>query len=227
MRYSLPTNEVSAQNQLSLVKIYVQKSGDGANPVRIEEIKALSPVKSDRISKCHRFLVDIGLLIKEGHKYRPTKEAVRIINYFADGENYSAQERLRALVAETWFGSFIRELLRLVGAVDKDSLVQRMLVEAKLPDVDLNKEKAAVLIDWLLTADFIEKNSSDRFILNETPLLPESVPVQMPTIPVSTVLEPVADDKGMKIKFNVELSLDELSPRMRSEIIRLIKDRLA
>lgn len=226
MRYSLPTNEVSAQNQLSLIKIYVQKSINGANQVRIEEIKALSPVKSDRISKCHRFLVDIGLLNKEGHKYRPTHEAVKIINCFADGENYSAQEQLRSLVAETWFGAFVDELLHLVGSIDKDSLIQRMLVEAKLPDVALNKEKAAVLIDWLLLADFIEKNSSERFILNETPLLTESVPTPTTTLPAATLLEQVEQSKGMKINVNVELSLDELSPQIRGEILRLIKGKL-
>jgi len=224
MKYSLPTNEVSAQNQFALIKIYVQKSNNGSNPVRIEEIKALSPVKSDRISKCHRFLVDVGLLIKEGHKYRPTREAIRIINYFADGENYSAQERLRALIAQSWFGAFVQELLRLVGPIDKDALIKRLLVEARLPDANLNKEKAAVLIDWLLMADFVEKNSSDRFILNETPLLPDNPP---PSDTASaTLIEQAPKIRKMSINVNVELSLDELTPHIRNEIVELIKKKL-
>ncbi|MBE0447555.1 MAG: hypothetical protein IBX64_05565 [Actinobacteria bacterium] len=224
MKYSLPTNEVSAQNQLALVKIYVQKSNHGKRAVRIDEIKALSPVKSDRISKCHRFLVDLGLLIKEGHRYRPSKNAIKISGHFADGSDSTAQEDLRALVAGSWFGRFVEEFLKLVGSASRESLVERLLIAAKMPDIDLNRRKAGVLIDWLLTANFIQKDSNDSFFLNETPFLPDNKHLSSSELTGTGVSS--AGEHGARLNLTIEVSLSELDPELRSEIMNLIKQKL-
>jgi hypothetical protein len=224
MKYSLPTNEVSAQNQLALVKIYVQKSGRERQTVRIDEIKALSPVKSDRISKCHRFLVDVGLLIKEGHSYKPSEDAVRISEYLADENDFAVQESLRTLIARSWFGRFVEELLRLVGSISRESLIERLLISAQVPDVDLNREKAGVLIDWLLMATFIQKDSNGGFILSGTPLSQDGEY----TGGLGKAKVDLGNEGEQNIKLNVtiEVSLSELDQELRSEIVKLIKQKL-
>lgn len=224
MRYSLPTNEVSAQNQLALVNIYVQKSDRGKQAVRIDEIKALSPVKSDRISKCHRFLVDFGLLIKEGHSYRPSDEAVKVSSYFADENNHAAQEALRALIANNWFGKFVEELLNLVGSVHRESLIERLLVASKMPGIDLNREKAGVLIDWLLMAKFIQKDSNGNFILNRAPILPDSE--CLGSLEDAEFCFDNPSEQDVKLNLTIEVSLSELDPELKGEILNLLKQKL-
>jgi len=224
MGYSLPTNEVSAQNQLALVKIYVQKSNYGARAVRIDEIKALSPVKSDRISKCHRFLVDFGLLIKKGHTYQPSEEAIKISEYFAGGDDYAAQKSLREIISTTWFGKFVDEFLKLVGSANRESLVERLLIAAKAPAIELNREKAGVLIDWLLMAGYIQRNTNGSFSLYKAP---ESQDGGTPDSPVEPRISDInVNGRDIKINLTLEVSLSELNPELRAEVINLIKQKL-
>lgn len=154
---ALPTQRLSFEKQLSILRAYGAASGTERKAVTIAEVGSiLSDIATTSVSLCNQFFVDVGLLAREGNRFRP---AASVIEYLHAHEwnPETAANKLGAELRDTWFARCLQPKLA-YRTLTRDEAVSYLAEEAKAT-TDYRKQ-LDVLIDYLDAAALVKADGT-------------------------------------------------------------------
>lgn len=154
---TLPTERLSFEKQLSVLRAYGAASGPDRKAVTIAEVGSiLSDIATTSVSLCNQFFVDVGLLAREGNKFRPSSSVIEYLHAFEWSPTTAAQ-KLAPELGNTWFAKSLQPKLS-YRALTRDEAVSYLAEDAKASK-DYRKQ-LEVLIDYLDAAALIKADGT-------------------------------------------------------------------
>jgi hypothetical protein len=191
----LPTDRVSFDKQLDILRAYAAASGQGQAGVANADVAKIANIGSQSISLCNSFFVDAGLLVREGVKQKPVQA---VFDYFHAHEwsPETAAAKLGPILSSTWFAKALlpklafRQLSRdeAVGFLAEDSRASKEY-----------RSQLELLLEFLSATGLvrIENNTVMKAIAGVPPVsAPQLIPPPQDlrdTPPRNTDLEPPPD----------------------------------
>lgn len=169
MTGSLPTDEVTVENQLAVLRFIVGVSDRGSKSITTDEVAALAAAVDcdrDRVARCIPFFVSTGLVERASPRgpLKPTAAAVE----FADADDTRGKATLRGIFANAWFGKAVAQALKVAGRSDEEKLLK---VLSRAGRIDFRKAKRAKdktkkLIEYLVHAGYLAEDAAGYYDLS-------------------------------------------------------------
>jgi len=223
-KHSLPRGDIKFENEIAILKGFVEFSNKGKKPVKYDEIRVIK-VHKTIISSELNFFADIGLAEKvKGSRYRPTSKTIDFVNNLNWGKEKKAKNVLRSVLLDCWFGKLVSKLLTISVEVTVDDLIQELGIEAEA-DPEKDKKSVERLVEWLEYANVIEMDENKKVTLKQDSILaPEEV--QETTIETTK-----KEEKQLQKISKAEISISflvQVTPQTKKEeiekIIKIIKE---
>lgn len=148
---ALPTDRVSFEKQLGILRGYAAASGPEKKAVGNADVSKIVGIHSGSISNCNPFFADAGLLIRDGLKYRPSEEVFAYSNSF-QWDQEKAALKLAPALESTWFAATLTPKLAF-RSFSKDEAIAFLAEEAKAsPDYRVQLE---LLLEYLKAAGVV------------------------------------------------------------------------
>jgi hypothetical protein len=169
----LPTDEVSVESQLAILRLIVKASDSGSRFITSEEVAALAATLDcdrDRVTRCIPFFKSAGLVEREGPR-SPFKASPNAVE-FTSADEVAGKAFLAKIFAKTWFGEKITTALEVAKHSDEEKLLG---VLSRAGRIDFKKQKrlknkTRKLIEYLLFVGYLAKNSEGRYTLAQLTL---------------------------------------------------------
>jgi|GEM_PF-1020966 len=143
--YSLPTQRITCEKQLNLLRAYAAVSGPNKKAVKIDEVVEVSKIGNATISTANAFFVEAGLLLKSDAGFLPA-ESVRAFALAHEWGPDTAAQKLAPTLRSTWFAERVIPKLSM-GPVREAELFDDLAMTAAVgPDF---KPRIRLLIDYL------------------------------------------------------------------------------
>lgn len=188
----LPTDRVSFDKQLALLRGYAAASGAEKRAVSNSEVGSVVGVHPGSVSNCNPFFFDVGLIVRESGVYKPSEAVFDYANSYA----WSADEaglKLASTLSGTWFYAALLPRLNF-RPLAKDEALKVLADEAKAaPEY---RDQLCLLLDYLAVAGLVslEGNSvTPRTPASRMPppdVVSSKPPVAPPTIGELPILHP-------------------------------------
>lgn len=185
---TLPTDRLGFERQLSVLRGYAAVSGPERKAVSNKEVGTLVQIHENTVSICNPFLQDLGLLVKEGQKNRPSDEVTDYAQAF-EWDSEKAAHKLAIVFRTSWFGTALIPKLTFRKTLTKDEATTFLANEAKAPkDYKVNLE---IILEYLKAAGVIQsdgatitlgpnaKDTNDGALLNGKPDGGDEDPAQL------------------------------------------------
>lgn len=148
---ALPTDRLSFDKQLAVLRAYAAASGISKNAVSNADVEKISGISTSSISICNPFFNDAGLIVREGMKQRPT-QAVFDYSHSYQWESDKAAQKLASTLELTWFAHALLPKLSFRQLL-KDEAITIFAEESK---ASLNyRRQLVLLIDYLEVSGLI------------------------------------------------------------------------
>ena len=147
----IPTERVSFDKQMSVLRAYAAASGAEKKPVSNDEVASVSGLSASSISLCNPFFNDCGLLVAEGRKQRP---ADAVFDYFHAHEwnSDAAPKKLFGIMSGTWAAqTLVRKLA--FRQLSKDEAIQFLADTSKAQKV--HRRNLETILDFLNATNVI------------------------------------------------------------------------
>lgn len=142
----LPTNRISFDGQMSILRAYAAASGPQGQPVSNSEVgKIVSDLAESSISLCNAFYCDVGLLSRDGLKQRPSQAVLDYLQAF-EWDQKTAATKLKPVLENTWFAKALVPKLAF-RQLTKDEAIAFLAEEAKASKE--YKKQLETLLDFL------------------------------------------------------------------------------
>jgi hypothetical protein len=127
----LPTDRLAFDKQLSVLRGYVAASGPERKAVSNKDVGSIVQIHENTVSICNPFFQDLGLLVKEGMKTRPS-EGVADYAQAYEWDSEKAAFKLAPVFRTAWFGTALIPKLSF-RSLTKDEATTFLANEAKAP----------------------------------------------------------------------------------------------
>lgn len=163
-KYALPTERITCEKQLNLLRAYSAVSGPNKKPVKIDEVAEVSKIGNATISMANAFFVEAGLLLKSDAGFLPSES----VSAFALAHQWgpeTAAQKLAPTIRTTWFAERVIPKL-MMGKTPEKELYDVLAMEATVgPDF---KPRIKLLLDFLEESGIAER---DGEFVNKGPAL--------------------------------------------------------
>jgi hypothetical protein len=154
----LPTDRVSPENQLRILRAWASVSNEGTRAATVNEVAANVRMVSSTVAMTNPFFSSIGLLKRLAvGTYIPTKPVVCYFNAYAKNPETAGAE-LGQVFQDAWFGQVILPKLKF-SPMDEKSVLS-VLEEASGGGQEQGKALGFIL-DFLKLGQVIEHNGSE------------------------------------------------------------------
>ncbi len=155
--YSLPTQRITCEKQLNLLRAYAAVSGPSKKSVKIDEVVEVSKIGNGTISMANAFFVEAGLLLKSDAGFLPS-ESVRAFALAYEWGPETAAHKLAPTLRETWFAGRVIPKLSM-GPVREAELFDDLAMTAAVgPDF---KTRIRLLIDFLEESGIVTREGDN------------------------------------------------------------------
>jgi len=143
---TLPTERVSTEKQLSVLRAYAAASGHDKRPVSNDEVAAIyDGLAASSISLCNPFFADVGLLVPEGRKQRPSQAVFDYLHAY-EWNPETAALKLGPVLAESWAAKTLTTRLAF-RQLTKDETIGVLADESKATKG--HRRNLEILLDFL------------------------------------------------------------------------------
>lgn len=127
----LPTDRVGFDKQLVVLRAYAKASAaaDG-QAVSNGDVAEYAHMHGGSVSSCNPFLIEIGLLSRDGMRNRPTSAVVEF-DQAAEWNPDKAGWKLAPLIEQAWFGQVMLRRLSLRPSMPKSLAIEVLAEEAR------------------------------------------------------------------------------------------------
>lgn len=180
---TLPTERIASEKQLAVLRAYAAASGSDRKAVTNDEVAAVhSDVAPSSVSLCNPFFSDVGLLISEGRKQRPSDAVFDYLHAY-EWSPETASLKLGRILGETWAAKVLTTRLAF-RVLSKEEAIGVLAEESKATKA--HKRNLDILIDFLCASGVIKIEGGT--VMKGVPPNQQSVP---PTAPLSSLVEAV------------------------------------
>jgi hypothetical protein len=159
LAHQLPTNRLSVETALNLLRAYAAESHDGTQLVAVPRVAKLADVHASTPSLLNSFFVDAGLLERDGKKYRPVRE---VLDYQAafNFEPSTAARKLIPAIQRSWIWTALRPRLAM-RPIDREEAIAALAEATRAAKED--RPRLDVLIEFLSGCEFLTPGEGGRF----------------------------------------------------------------
>jgi hypothetical protein len=127
----LPTDRVGLDKQLIILRAYAKASAaaDG-QAVSNSDVAQYAHLHMGSVSSCNPFLMDVGLLTREGLRNRPA-QAVVDFDQASEWNPERAGAKLAPVIEQSWFGQVMLRRLSLRSSMPKSAAIEALAEEAR------------------------------------------------------------------------------------------------
>lgn len=151
--YVLPTDRITCEKQLTLLRGYAAVSGHSKKPAKINEVAEASKISATTISLANGFFVEVGLVQKTDAGFVPSDEVAA----FALAHEWKADTaalKLAPIIRQSWFAERVRSQLSM-ASVHENELMDTLAMAAGVgPDF---RPRIKLLLDWLVVTGVAER----------------------------------------------------------------------
>ena len=167
----LPTDRVSPQNQLRILRAWVSISDEGTKAATVNEVASMVDMASSTVAMTNPFFSSLGLLQRLAvGTYVPSKKVVAYVNA---NNPQTAGRHLAPAFRDAWFGQLIIPKLK-HAPMGKGELLS-LLEEASAIGTDQRKALAFIL-EFMAAVELIEEDDDQirlaRWCAAPPPLIP-------------------------------------------------------
>lgn len=148
----LPTDRLNFEKQLSVLRGYAAASGADRKAVSNRDVGAIVQIHENTVSICNPFLLDLGLLSKDGQRSRPSDEIADYAQAF-EWDSEKAAYKLAPNFRKAWFSTALIPKLTF-RPLSKDEATTFLANEAKAPKE--YKANLEIILDYLKAAGVIQ-----------------------------------------------------------------------
>ena len=175
LQKALPTDRVSYERQLGILRAYAAASGPERRGVTNDDVeKVYGDLKSNSISLCNAFFVDVGLLAQDGRKLRPS-DAVFDYQHAYEWNPDSALLKLNRLFVDTWAAKALLPRLSF-RQLSKDEAISVLADESKATKG--HRRNLEILLDFLSGTGVVKVEGNE--VRRGAAMLTASTPVDTP-----------------------------------------------
>lgn len=188
----IPTDRLTFDRQLSVLLAYAAAAGNERAAVSITDVGTLAKISPDTVSLCNPFFRDLGLIVREGYKFRPTD----LVFDFLHANQWNpdtAPLKLRPAIEGAWFSKTLLSKL-LMRSLSKAEALQFLADEAKASKAYENH--LSLILDYMRAVGLISmENNTISLVLQSPPpdVLPSldesartEFPVAVKPVPTNT-----------------------------------------
>ena len=161
---SLPAKKIKTNKQFELLRAFAIASTNDMNLVTIGGVAKIAGIHQNSISICNPFFNEIGLIEKQGKKFKPSKELIDLKDsYQWDPEN--AGNKIAPIIKKAWFAKTILQKLSMGSFPETEAL--RLLAE----ECSATKEyrsQLKMLIDYLIFSGLVERQNNNLILVTST-----------------------------------------------------------
>ncbi len=151
---ALPTERITFDKQLNLLRAYAAVSGPGAARALIRDVAKVVRMAPTTVSLANAFFTDIGLLLKADGGFVPSPEIISF-NRAYEWNPDSAGHKLAPVIRRAWFSQFLMPRLR-YGTIT-ESVAVRDLADAASAGPSYEAQ-LRILIDYMAVAGVIARD---------------------------------------------------------------------
>lgn len=153
----VPTERVSFDKQMSVLRAYAAASGPSQNAVNNNDVAAVvNDLAASSISLCNPFFSDVGLLIQEGRKQRPADAVFDYLHAFEWDEEKAAL-KLKNLFSRSWAALTLLPKLSF-RQLSRDEAIQFLADDAKATKA--HRKSLDLLIDFLNASGVVKADGT-------------------------------------------------------------------
>ena len=182
---SLPTDRLSFEKQVLLLRCYAVASGAENKAVSISDLASLSKLNPTSAGLNNTFLAEAGAIVKAGTSYQPATEVISFERaYQFDSEK--AGHKLAPIFRRAWFGSAILRKVALGPITEQDAITELADVARATTE---HSSQLRLLLEYLSVAGLIERDANGvvragRLARDDSPMqAPEEVTPTMTQLP--------------------------------------------
>jgi hypothetical protein len=185
---SLPTERISVEKQLHVLRGYAKASkAVERGAVSNNDVARYADMSPSSVSICNPFWNEIGLVVREGMKQRPTDVVFEFDQAF-DWNKERAPGKLATVFMDSWIGRALMPKLSMKSA-SVDDVLEFLAEECSAP-VDY-RDGVRLLLDYMVAVGlvFIENNlvskntTMEAAVADATPPIKPDAPDVLKTIP--------------------------------------------
>lgn len=148
----LPTDRLSFDKQMAGIRGYAAASGPERRAVGNRDVGVIVQIHENTISICNPFFQDIGLLLKEGQKNRPSDEVADYAQAY-EWDTEKAAQKLAPVFRRAWFSTALIPKLTF-RSLSKEEAITFLANEAKAPKEF--KARLELLLDYLKATGIVQ-----------------------------------------------------------------------
>lgn len=162
-RKVLPTNRMTFEKQLHLLRGYAAGYAHYKEPVSIRQVANVAKMNRDTISMANAFLLDAGLIDKSGLAFVPSAATIAF-NHAHEWNAETAPQKLGSALQKTWFAQKLMPLV-MMGAVTEEAAIRELASESSAgPE---NRSQLKMLLDFLERSGVL-KREGDSYVKGTT-----------------------------------------------------------
>lgn len=149
----IPTERVSFDKQMAVLRAYAAASGPGKKAVTNDEVaQVFSELAPSSISLCNPFFSDVGLLMAEGRKQRPADAVFDYLHAYEWNPDTAAL-KLKDLFGRSWAATTLLPKLSF-RQLSRDEAIQFLADESKAQKV--HRKNLETLLEFLNAAGVLK-----------------------------------------------------------------------
>jgi hypothetical protein len=204
------------------------RAGADAGPKPLSTVAQTTTISVPQISSNNKFLASIGVLVKEGQKYKLSAEGARLavaLGYPPDAGREEVQGIWSGLIAANDFLRRVLSAVEIRGEMETEAFAQHIALTSGAPHERRYLTGARAVVDVLLAAGLLVKqNGSVR-------IAPAGAPTHGPAQGFPSQEEAgkgaaaTGLDRGLMTSLNVLLNI-EISPQMEDADLKVLAGKV-
>jgi hypothetical protein len=127
--YVLPSDRITVEKQLTLLRGFAAVSGHSKKPVKLSEVAEVSKVSPNTISYANGFFLEVGLLQKSDSGFIPAEEVAAFALAYEWNPN-TAAHKLAPIIMKSWVGQRVMPKLSMGIPVHENELIDDLTMAA-------------------------------------------------------------------------------------------------
>ncbi|MBX3744133.1 MAG: hypothetical protein KF833_02385 [Verrucomicrobiae bacterium] len=173
---TIPTDRVTFPRQCEIIRAHAAAYEAEGAPVVVEALTKFADMTPGTISMGNAFLLDVGIIRKEGRKFLPSDELMAMHRMYGIDES-RAWSKLAPLFERSWFGQRLIPLLKFKPMTEDEAVHE--LAEVSTAEAG-HLPQLRVIVEYLILVGLIVRQGGQLKLKNPTTTSEPSPSIQQP-----------------------------------------------
>jgi hypothetical protein len=153
---ALPTDRITFERQLDILRAYAAASDNGTKPTSTEAVAEVVKMAPSTVAMANPFFTSLGLLQRTDAGFIPAPEVVNFLRAYG-WNTETAPYKLGPLIESAWFSQTLIPKLRF-GTIEQEQAITDLADAASAgPD---SRKQLRILLDYMVTSGLVQRDGS-------------------------------------------------------------------